>query len=29
MNECWFCDNKYEDILDLLAHLKEEHNDSR
>lgn len=26
MNECWFCEKSYEDILDLIAHLREEHN---
>lgn len=26
MHECWSCDSSFEDILDLIAHMRETHN---
>lgn len=26
MHECWFCENSYEDVIDLIAHIRESHN---
>lgn len=28
-HECWFCDQSYVDLLDLVSHIKEAHKDEQ